>query len=128
MFGFRKKALANTARDGLVNDFNKARAAINSADRTTQVSIALGLNIANTMFFKEFGGPNGFFEETKEQRIKYLKKLNDFEEKMRTQDQLASLGVAIFKMWIAALVEDDHDLRGQIEPFLIGLSKLAPGA
>lgn len=127
MFGFIKNALAKTSRDGLVNDFHKARTAINNADRPTQAAIAAGLNMTTTLFYKKYGGPQGFSRENRGQRIAYLKSLNDFEEKMRVQDPLFSLGVAVFKMWVAALAEDDNDLRMQIEPFLYELSKLAPG-
>lgn len=127
MFGFIRNAPAKTARDGLVNDFHKARTAIDNADRVTQVSIAIGLNMTTTLFYKKYGGPQGFSRENKGQRIAYLKSLNDFEEKMRAQDPLFSLGVAVFKMWVAALAEDDNGLMAQIEPFLNDLSKLAPG-
>ena len=127
MFGFIKNALAKTARDGLLNDFHKARAAIGKADRASQISIAVGLNMAITLFSKKFGGPQGFSREDKGRRIAYLKSLDNLEEKMRVHDPLFSIGVAVFKMWVAALVEDDDDLRSQIEPFLDELSNLGPG-
>ena len=127
MFWFGKKVTNSPAREGLINDFHKAKKAISNADVATKTSVAFGLNAANTMFYRTYGGPQKFCSESYEKKIKYCIALNDFEEKMRSQDQLASLGVAVFKMWIAALTEDDIELRKQIEPFLIDLSKLAPG-
>jgi hypothetical protein len=127
MFGFIKEALKSSARQGLLEDFQKARDAIQAAPRDVQIGVAVGLNTATTMFVKRFGGVSGFSELGKSDRLAYLRQLADFEERILSTDQLTGLGVAVFKMWLGAVIEDDQELRRVMEPFLKELGLIGDG-
>lgn len=127
MFSFIKNALHSSARQGLLEDFLKARNAIRAAPHDAQVGVAVGLNTATTMFVKRFGGVSGFSNLGKSERLAYLRKIADFEERLISTDKLTGLGVAIFKMWLGAVIENDQELLDKIEPFLKELSFKGPG-
>lgn len=112
MFGFFKKK-ESAERKAMREEFEEHIRALRHADDATQMAVGYGINISNSMFIKRYGSIKAFCQQPIDEKIKYIQSINDFEEKMCSQDPLIVLGSSLFKKWIATLIEEDKDLMSQ---------------
>jgi len=112
MFGFFKKK-EPPSRKELREEFEKFTGALHRADDVTQIAVGHSINMANSMFIKQFGSVDVFCQQPTSERIKYIQSLTAFEEKMSQQDPSVALGFGLFKMWVGVLSEQDQELMSQ---------------
>lgn len=121
MFGlFRKRE--NPHRAGLRQDFARVTSTLGRAENLVQVAVGHSINMANSMFIQRFGSAARFRKLPKNQRLEYIAALSRAEEKMVKEQPHAAVGFALFKMWIAAVTEDDEEL---IQEFSKGLASFS---
>jgi hypothetical protein len=121
MFGWFKKH-DDRYREELRNDFLRVTTKLKSADSAIQMAVGHSINLANSLFMQRFGGVAGFRALSKSEKLKYIEALTITEENMAKDQPHASIGFALFKMWIGALTEEDEELRKE---FSHGLSELS---
>jgi len=121
MFGlFGKKE--NPHRTGLREDFERVTSALHRADGPTQMAVGHSINLANSMFVQRFGSPDAFRKLPQSEKSKYLEQLTAAEEKLQKEQPHASIGFALFKMWVGTLAANDDELMHQ---FSKGLSSFS---
>jgi hypothetical protein len=81
--------------------------------------------MASSIFHQAYPSPSEFQKLPKSERIKYINKLTDMENKLREErgDQSAALGFGLFKMWLGAVAELDSELMQQFSKELDYFSK-----
>ncbi len=111
MFGFGKKA-ENPERRAAREEFESTCRKLRAADEVVQMAVGHAINMANSLFTKSFGSPDGFRGIPDEQKLEYLKKLTAAEERFRDvqNDMASSLGFGLFKMWVGMVVVQDSEL------------------
>ena len=118
--------LAQEQRNGLRSDYERVMNALTEADDVCQVCVGHMINTTNTLFFHKFGSIDNFQKLSKHEKYDYLNSLTKFEENFHQKKQVEGLGVALFKMWVGAIVADDRELYEEFSQGLIFLSKKAP--
>ncbi len=78
--------------------------------------------MANSVIFQNFGDIAGFQALRKTEQMAYLNKLKDLEEKLQQDDPMSGIGVGLFKMWLATVMENDEELMIAFENELAALS------
>lgn len=121
MFGLFKKR-ENPHREELRNDYVRVTTMLKAADPTIQMAVGHSINMANSIFMERFGGIANFRSLSKSEKLKYIEALTSAEEKMAKEQPHAAVGFALFKMWIAALTEEDEEL---LQRFSNGLAELS---
>ena len=122
MFGFLKKR-ANSERQKVIEEFTQAINAIKGADKTVQLAVGHGLNMANSFFFQKFHNIDAFKGISKREQLDYLRKLGATEEEIGKKDPQAALGFGLFKMWIASIIQNDEESMQYFSNELAWLSK-----
>lgn len=122
MFGLFKKS-ATPHRDGLREDFDKLMDSLNQASPIARVAVGDSINMVNTAFVARFGRPEAFRTLPKDEKLKYIASLIKAEELASRGHPEASVAFALFKMWIAALTENDDELFSHFSKGIAVLSK-----
>lgn len=121
MFGFFRKR-ENPHRVGLRDDFLRVTTRLRAADPVIQMAVGHSINMANSLFIQRFGSIAGFRGLSKPEKFQYIEALTNAEENMAKEQPQAAVGFALFKMWIAALTEEDEEL---LQEFSTGLAELS---
>ena len=103
-------------------EFNEAIQALNTADKITRMAVGHSINMANSVLFQNFGDIEGFQNTPKPEQMAYLNKLKALEEKLLNEDPASGLGVGLFKMWLATVMENDKELMNLFSKELADLS------
>ncbi len=100
MFGFGKKK-EDPHRKALREEFEEFTSTLRSANNLAQVAVGHSINIASSIFHQTFSGPNEFQRLPMSERISYINKLTDMEDKLNLErnDPYSSLGIGKFKMF-----------------------------
>jgi|TARA_R100000501_G_scaffold17056_1_gene31397 hypothetical protein len=124
MFGFGRKK-EDPDRKVVREQFESVVKALRQADAASRVAVGHTINMMNSMFHQTYGGVDGFLRTPKSQRNEYMQKLSNMEVVFQEekQDPLSSLGVALFKMWVGSVSEQDNELIGKFSRELEILSK-----
>ena len=110
-------------REEMRRDFDEVTSGLKEADRAIQVCVGVGLNLSYSMFIKNFESQARFSEKPKSEKIEYINKMSNFEDTIRSdKDEVVAVGIALFKMWLAAVTEGDNQL---IEHFHIEMDRLS---
>lgn len=122
MFGwFRKREDSN--RQGLRDDFVNVTTKLQGAEEVVQMAVGHTINILNTAFITRFKSIAEFRNISASEKFKYIESLTVFEDKIRQKDPAASIGAALFKMWVGALTANDEELCQQFSKGLATLSR-----
>jgi enolase len=111
-------------RQKVIEEFTEIISSIKVADKTAQIAVGHGLNMANSFFYKRFHDIEGFKSIAKSEQIDYLKKLNATEKKIAKTDPEASLGFTLFKMWLVTIIQDDAETKQYFSEELAWVSKI----
>ncbi len=124
MFGFGKKR-ENLNRKALREEFETVTATLRSADNLVQITVGHSINMASSFFHQVYSSLGEFQQLPYSERISYIEKLTDMENKVREEmgDPHASLGVALFKMWVGAVTALDTELMEQFSKELAYFSR-----
>ena len=113
MFGLFKKQ-EPSARKGLRLEFERVTAMLRSSDNLSQMAVGHSINMANSIFAKRFQSVDSFRLLPRTQKMEFIHSLSAVEENAARKDVHFALGVALFKMWIGAVVADDVELTCQM--------------
>ena len=108
--GWFNRNKENPGRRVFREEFNESIQALTKADKVTRMAVGHSINMANSALCKTFGNIVGFQEIPKTEQLAYVNKLKDLEEALLEKDPLSGLGVGLFKMWLATVVENDEEL------------------
>ena len=124
MFGFGKKK-EDPSRKALREEFEAVTNALRLADNLAQVAVGHSINMANSLFHQVYSSPSVFQRLPKLDRISYINKLTDMENKLKEEkgDLYSALGFGLFKMWVGAVAELDTELMQQFSNELAYFSK-----
>ncbi len=110
MLGSFKEKFDSNSRSELIAEFNKVVTTLNAADPSARVAVGHGVNLANALLLQKFSGLNGFLVASREGQLEHLRQLRSAEEVLAIKDAQVALGFGLFKMWVAALIENDKEL------------------
>ena len=112
-------------REDMKREFDEVTLGLEEVDQAIQTRVGVGLNLSHSMFLKSFGSQVSFSEKSKSEKIDYINKLSNFEDSIRSdKDKFIAVGVALFKMWLAAVAEDDNQLIEHFQTEMDRLSRL----
>ena len=112
-------------REEMKREFDEVTEGLKEADKLIQVSVGAGLNISHSMFIKNFGSQSKFSDMPKSEKIEYINKMSKFEDTIRSdKDQFMAIGIALFKMWLSAVTEDDEQLIDHFHTEMDRLSRI----
>jgi hypothetical protein len=123
MFGFFKK-VPNSHREGLRDDFRRVVTKLSAAEPIALVAVGHGVNTANSLFAQRYGNTKQFQQLSKDVQIQYLTSLTKAEEQFARTDPPTSIGFALFKMWLGAVVANDYELQSEFGEELARLSRM----
>lgn len=111
-------------------EFETVTDALMEADLAVQVAVGTGINLANSLFTKEFRTVAEFSRLSKSIKVDYVNRLTVAEKRLKDErgDFHASLGFGLFKGWLGAITEDDEDLVDNFGARLNTLSRIADGS
>lgn len=92
---------------------------LRNSDETVQALVGHAINMANSLFFRTYSDIAEFESQPKSAQLDYINKLSVMEKKLDKSEPVLALGFGLFKMWIAAVVDDDQEL---MEEFFVELS------
>lgn len=124
MFSFIKKK-EDPDRRALREEFETVTKALRQAEEAVQITVGHAINMAHSLFHQSYGTPFEFQMLHKAKQIEYITKLTKMEVSLRNDhgDPHASLGFALFKMWVGAVSEKDAELMNQISTELAYFSR-----
>ncbi|CEO38673.1 hypothetical protein [Photobacterium kishitanii] len=123
MFGFFNKK-EDPNRKILREQFEATTTALRATDDLVQMAVGHSINIANSIFVKRYSSLSEFQQLPKNERVLYIRKLTDMENKLAEKgDHHTLLGFSLFKMWVGAAAEIDTELMDLFSNQLAYFSK-----
>lgn len=111
-------------RTQFINQFQSVISSLDSASLSMRAAVSHSINTVSSVFKLNFKSVNDFRESSREEQFKFLHKLTDIEKHFWADDDKPnSIGVGLFKMWLATLCENDIDLFEIFSKCLIDLCK-----
>ncbi|MEX0739831.1 MAG: hypothetical protein WD071_10870 [Pseudohongiella sp.] len=118
-----KKKKANPERDEFKKQFESVITSLNQANRIARIAVGHSINMANSIFLKNYNNVEEFQKASREEQFEYLNRLSMLEKQMWSEDQMTSIGVGLFKMWLCAAMENDGELLSLFSKEVAKLSK-----
>ena len=114
MFGFRKKK-ETAERRAFREEFETTVSQLHTAPAVVQLAVGHSVNIAHSLFVQSFGSVENFAKRPAEERNGYVQKLTTMEVTLgeESDDDAASLGFGLFKMWVGTLLANDSELTAK---------------
>ena len=118
----------NQDRELLLEEFCSAAAFLRKREKATQIAVGIAIDMANSMFTRSFSERTNFLRYTSADRTAYIGKLAALERDSLSSDPHLALGFGLFKMWVAAVSQEDIALENRFGADLAYFSMLANGA
>jgi len=104
-------------------DFEGIVSQLRTAPELSQAGVGHGINMAFSLFEQRFGGIEGFRALSTAKQIDYIHNLTEMEEKLGTENPHASVAYTLFKIWVAAVSDEDDVLVKQFSADLAYFSR-----
>jgi hypothetical protein len=99
-----------------VDEIKKVLRCLKSSGARIRFSVGAGVYLANTNFMREFGGIQSFRLASAREREQFFARLSDLELSLRSRGLGMSMGVGLYRIWLADVLADRRhaaDLLGE---------------
>lgn len=118
---FKKKR--EKQRNQVIEEFTGLVEPLKTKPEQIQILVGHGINIGNSLFFKNVTSINEFNNLPDKKKFDFFKKFLDFKEKMKNEDQYVYLGLHLYATWILAVINNDNELQLMVSSELKWISK-----
>ena len=102
-------------KEAMINEFSEIIANYELSPPKSQIAVAIGLAITWKAFNARFGSVEEFTNISRKEQIEYMKLLDDYQTLLLSKGLvLDAVGPMLMKMYLAPLIEGDHDLAQQM--------------
>lgn len=123
MFGLFKRK-SHDKLNMLIDEFFETAHAVRNKDKTVQVAVGNGINLANSMFNKTFSDISLFQKLNDAESSDYIKKLGLTVEEIAKKDMYTATGFRLFQIWLVLNYEGGCTSEKNINKELSQLSKI----
>jgi hypothetical protein len=103
-------------------EYSRLTSAVRSASEPDQRAIGAAIREAYGDFVHRFDTTHAFVHLSEDRRQPYLDMLEALVVALQRDNPAAAIGTGLFRLWVAAVAEEDGDLRNQFARELVYLS------
>ncbi len=92
----------------------------------TRFAVGAGVYVANADFMRRYAGMQSFRQTPSQDRDLFYSELNDLELSLRSREPGMALGVGLYRIWLAELLEGRRQAANLLGEELAEMSRKAP--